>query len=913
MNLTTRTPSHQPTTPPDCPTPRSAPGCEATPDPARSDPPGSHSGVSGWIAASQAHVDTPRFAPHHNLIAPSPWTRWRGREARVNQAGWWWGGEAHANQAGGWWGGEARVNQPTCLGLVAGALLLLLAGCSPLSVIEPPGARAAVSVPAVTVHRGAIQQVVAASGEVRAKGQIGVLPKVTGRVQVVTVDVGSAVKAGDVLIEMESEMPTLQLQQAQANVDAAEARLAQVQAGGKADDISVASLAVQQQELRLRQLQQGGRAEDINAAEDALAAAEARLAQLSGAGRPEAVTQAKAAVDAAEARLELLQKGATPDVRQAAQGAVEADEALLASARAALTAFATTSVADAQQVQSQIGSLQSQVLALQESLAATEATQANIGAANAADVQTAQTALDTATAQRDAARAALAQADKPTDVQLTAAKQAVFQAQASKDSAQATYTGLDQGVPPATSGTACSNNGVLRDETTCTAQKKAAETALAAAQRAEVVAQMQLELVNNGGAPATRAQLQAAVASAEAQIRSTQVRLAQVKGGAFTVQQAQVEAQRAQAQASLSVAGENLKAAQVRLDALKTGASGGSHDAQRQALGAQVTAAEQKLKADQARVDQLAAGPQDEEIRAAQAAVRQADAQLGLAQQPATEHDIAAQSALVDQARQQVAKARRPYTDFDLEQQELALQQAEVALHARQVPFTAQDVKVAKAAVDQARAQLALAEVNVRETKVVAPIDGTVLERFTSPGATVGPGTPLLTIAPPVVEVVATISESLLGQLGVGQVVTLRASAYPGTLLSGTVVTLTPTIDPRTRTASVRIDPKDTDHLLKPGMMVQVGVVTSANEGALVLPKTAVTGTLAPGGSGTVLAIDAGSRVHPVVVTLGVVSETSVEIATGLTEGQQVVTGSTAGLSDGDAVNVQPAPTGTGR
>ncbi|NDF39393.1 MAG: efflux RND transporter periplasmic adaptor subunit, partial [Proteobacteria bacterium] len=382
-----------------------------------------------------------------------------------------------------------------------------------------------------------------------------------------------------------------------------------------------------------------------------------------------------------------------------------------------------------------------------------------------------------ATAQRDAARAALAQADKPTDVQLTAAKQAVVQAQASKDAAQAAYTGLDQGVPPVTSGTACSNNGALRDETTCTAQKKAAETALAAAQ----------------------------------------------------------------------------------------------------------------------------------------AAVQQAAAQLGLVQQPATEHDIAAQTALVDQARQQVAKARRPYTDFDLEQQELALQQAEIALHARQVPFTAQDVRVAKAAVDQARAQLALAEVNVRETKVVAPIDGTVLERFTSPGATVGPGTPLLTIAPPVVEVVATISESLLGQLGAGQVVTLRASAYPGTPLSGTVVTLTPTIDPRTRTASVRIDPKDTDHLLKPGMMVQVGVVTSANEGALILPKAAVTGTLAPGGSGTVLAIDAGSRVHPVVVTLGVVSETSVEIASGLTEGQQVVTGSTAGLSDGDAVNVQPAPTGTGR
>ena len=795
------------------------------------------------------------------------------------------------------------------LGAMA-VMAMVVAACAPTATMDPDRARAAVAAPVqvAKVQRGTIQQVVAISGEVRAKGQIAVMPKATGRVQRIMVDAGSVVKAGDTLFELETETPTLQLQQAKANVAAAEARLAQVRAGGKADDVAAARLAVEQQELKLEQMRQGGRVEDGLAADAAVAAAEARLALLQSGGRAEAIAQAQASLDAAQARLELLQKGATPDVRQAAQSAVDADMATLASAQAALAAFASSSVADAQAVQSQVGSLQSQVAALQESLAATETVQANIGAANASDVQSAQSALDTATAQRDAARAALAQADKPTDVQLASAKQAVFQAQAAKDAAQATATALDQGVPPALNGTACSNNGVLRDETTCTAQKKAAELSVVAAQRAEVVANLALDLLNTGGAPATRAQLQAAVATGEAQVKAASYRLGQVQGGAYAVQRAQVESQRAQAQSSLTAATENLKAAQARLDAIKSGASGGTQEAQRQALLAQVAATEQKIKADQARVDQLAVGPQDEEIRAAQAAVRQATAALDLARQPVTDHDVAAQGALVEQARQLAAKARKPYTEFDLQQQELAVQAAQVALHARQVPYTAQDAQGAEAAVEQARAQVALAEANLRETTILSPIDGIILERLVSLGAMVGPGIPVANVATNVIEVAANVAEASFGQVVVGQTVTLQAAAFPGVTFEGKVSNLAPTVDTRTRMGSLRVVPTDPDGKLKPGMLVQVGVVTAAKDGALVLPRAAMGGPVATGGSGTVLAVDSGNRVHPVTITIGAVSEATFEVAGGLTEGQSVVTGGASGLGDGDAV--EPAAAG---
>ena len=47
---------------------------------------------------------------------------------------------------------------------------------------------------------------------------------------------------------------------------------------------------------------------------------------------------------------------------------------------------------------------------------------------------------------------------------------------------------------------------------------------------------------------------------------------------------------------------------------------------------------------------------------------------------------------------------------------------------------------------------------------------------------------------------------------------------------------------------------------------------------------------------------------HPVTITIGAVSEATIEVAGGLTEGQSVVTGGASGLGDGDAV--EPAAAG---
>src|SRR5437879_9215342 len=89
--------------------------------------------------------------------------------------------------------------------MIGGALAatLLLAACAPRSNTAAPAATPtpvpAAPVSAENATRGDIQQTLAYSGDIRAREQISVLPKTSGRVDRVLVDVGSRVKAGDTL------------------------------------------------------------------------------------------------------------------------------------------------------------------------------------------------------------------------------------------------------------------------------------------------------------------------------------------------------------------------------------------------------------------------------------------------------------------------------------------------------------------------------------------------------------------------------------------------------------------------------------------------------------------------------------------------------------------------------------------
>src|SRR5262249_34285110 len=149
---------------------------------------------------------------------------------------------------------------------------------------------------------------------------------------------------------------------------------------------------------------------------------------------------------------------------------------------------------------------------------------------------------------------------------------------------------------------------------------------------------------------------------------------------------------------------------------------------------------------------------------------------------------------------------------------------AQAQLDKAEHPYTDQDLAAAQAGVDQAQAALAQAQLGVRETQIVAPVDGIVFDRQVSPGAMVGPTSPIVTVIPPQLDVVVNVDEAQLGKVQTGQSVQVTVPAYADQPFSGTVSTVAPAVDQKTRTSAVHVQADDPHGRLKPGMLATVTV-----------------------------------------------------------------------------------------
>ena len=129
----------------------------------------------------------------------------------------------------------------------------------------------------------------------------------------------------------------------------------------------------------------------------------------------------------------------------------------------------------------------------------------------------------------------------------------------------------------------------------------------------------------------------------------------------------------------------------------------------------------------------------------------------------------------------------------------------------------------------------------------------------------------------------------------------LSVPAFPQQTFSGAVRSIAPTVDSKSRTAAVRIEPNDGASRLRAGMFAQLSIVTAEKQNALIVPKQAVLVGI-PGTEPLVITIAPDGRVHRQPVRLGLQSDTADEILAGIDDGQLVATSSLSDLTDGDIV-----------
>jgi RND family efflux transporter MFP subunit len=206
--------------------------------------------------------------------------------------------------------------------------------------------------------------------------------------------------------------------------------------------------------------------------------------------------------------------------------------------------------------------------------------------------------------------------------------------------------------------------------------------------------------------------------------------------------------------------------------------------------------------------------------------------------------------------------------------------------------------------VDQAAASLEAARVNQAESVIRAPFNGVVAQRLISAGATVGTNTPIVSMVSKETEIVLQVEEARIGQVERNQPAQITVAAYPGEIFPGTVASISPTADARSRTFAVRVYPNDPQGRLRDGMFAQVGLQTPARQATLVPVQAIVNRS----GRNIVFVVGADNRIQQREVTVGINDGRNVEILpgangqTGVQVGEEVAISALDVLSDGTLV-----------
>jgi RND family efflux transporter MFP subunit len=117
---------------------------------------------------------------------------------------------------------------------------------------------------------------------------------------------------------------------------------------------------------------------------------------------------------------------------------------------------------------------------------------------------------------------------------------------------------------------------------------------------------------------------------------------------------------------------------------------------------------------------------------------------------------------------------------------------------------------------------------------------------------------------------------------------------FPGRTFEGQVIAIAPAVDPASNSALGRMRIRNADRLLKVGMFAQAHVPVEEHKNALVVPPSAV----ARDQTSTAVYVLNGDVAERKAVTLGIETPDAVEVLSGVSEGQTVLTSNIHGLGD---------------
>jgi RND family efflux transporter MFP subunit len=212
------------------------------------------------------------------------------------------------------------------------------------------------------------------------------------------------------------------------------------------------------------------------------------------------------------------------------------------------------------------------------------------------------------------------------------------------------------------------------------------------------------------------------------------------------------------------------------------------------------------------------------------------------------------------------------------------------------------DVEQASVELAAAHAEAAAARKGSQLSVLRAPISGVVTRMSATLGASVDANQPLVDIADPsVIDVVLALSPANAAKVKAGDKVELREGerAAGANVGVGTVADVSATVDSATRNVNVRVSVPAAKRVLRLGETIYGNVAIASRASVITVPSEAL---VPEGDRYHVFVVDSGNVAHARPVTVGVREPDRVEIRSGLSAGERVVTYGAYGLDDGATV-----------
>ena len=203
--------------------------------------------------------------------------------------------------------------------------------------------------------------------------------------------------------------------------------------------------------------------------------------------------------------------------------------------------------------------------------------------------------------------------------------------------------------------------------------------------------------------------------------------------------------------------------------------------------------------------------------------------------------------------------------------------------------------------LDSQRAAYNLATLELNYTEIKAPITGIVSERFIKVGNTISVNDPVfhITDLDPLLAYLF-VPEREFRKLRPGQAADVTLDAIPDETFAAEILRISPVVDPQTGTFKVTLAVSDAEDRLKPGMFGRFQIVYDARENAIMIPRMAV---IDDDDRQSVFVVEDGqAQRRPVEV--GYSRGEFVEILSGLTDDERVITIGLSGLAEGAVVEV---------